>query len=331
MPRTLSTDKYGRIRDTQKSKVYSAENMAGLRKITSKAGKRLLIDEARLIPYSGYGTSNAVLNGKPANASIEDCQRYVDHVVRDSWFQRRWGQRTIVVHWKAGGPATGSFGGGRVALPPWSRNEGVILHEIAHNLTTGNVAAHGPEFVGIMLALVGHFMGAEAAARFRATLKDCRCRKSMAQVPEPTRPVLSLAERRDRKASRQARQASGSSAAEAATWLRLLVVSTRTTTPYFGAAGTKTRARALATARLLDPAGRSARGMDERASVRHVNVVETADTLRAAIKVGTFGPAGSKPRTYALAVAKRLDEIAKGKEAVGLNGRRTYAAKPERW
>jgi putative metallohydrolase (TIGR04338 family) len=328
VPRTLSITKSGRVRDVQKQRLYDAETGSGIRRMHSKVGKRLLVDEARMIPYTGYNPANHVLpNGKTANCSIEDAQRYVDHVVQSAWFQRRFGQRVITVHWKAGGNATGSRGGGSIALPPWSRNEAVILHEIAHCCVYDRSAAdHGPEFAGIMLALTRTFIGKAAGDALKAAYREERVRTTRAALPAPTRAVVTLADRRAKAVRREQVQiATGSR--EAAKWLRLLVASSRVTTPWFGEPGTKTRARALATAKVLDPAG-TARGLDDRATIFHVNVVETADTLRAAIKHGTFGPAGSKPRTYAGAVARRLDEIAKAKAP---DTRRTYAASPARW
>jgi hypothetical protein len=84
------TATYDRARDTQRQRLYDAERTLPVNHST-KACVTLVVD-ARIIRQSDGGKA----------CSIEDCQRYVDDLVRQSWFQSRFGQRTITVHWKAG-------------------------------------------------------------------------------------------------------------------------------------------------------------------------------------------------------------------------------------
>lgn len=311
----------GRTRDTQRQRVYDAEGV--LLDNASRAARRFLVDEARMIQQSYQGTEQC---------SIEDCQRYVDDLVRATWFQSRFGQQTIRVHWKASGKATGSFGGGRMALPPWSRSERVILHEAAHNLVRCcrgglDAAAHGPEFAAVLLLLVRHRMGPQAARDLRAAYRRNRVRVApSATLPASgSQPVLSAAERRDRARARVQAGPGDHARRDAARTIRWLILDARPVEPHFGPAGSKPRRRATDTARLLSPAkigGATAPWLAED------RIAKAAATVRAAAAAGVYGPAGRKPRTYALAVARRLDEIARGRRV----GRQmVYAATPQRW
>lgn len=322
----LSTNSDGRTRDQQKSRVYAAEG--SIRVLRSKKAQRLLVDDARLIPQKGWQAPYTV-NGKPVAPDVEACQRYVDDVMREAWVQRRWGQRVLTVHWKAGGSATGSYFGNRLALPPWSRVEAVILHEIAHNLVgSHDCASHGPEFAGLLLSLVRLRMGKAAADRLRTAYKAERVRYNLKAVPAPTKPVVTAADRAAKSKARIGNIASSTLRRQrAARALRLLVVSTAARDPWFGGPATKSRARALATAKVLDPAG-TARGLDSTAYVDPERAEDAAEVLRAVVAEGGYGPAGSKPRTYALAVARRLDEVNALRRP---DARRTYAATPARW
>ncbi len=53
----------------------------------------------------------------------------------------------------------------RIALPKWSRNRVIILHELAHTLTmryskTLDIAAHGPEYVRVLIELLAKYNNA---------------------------------------------------------------------------------------------------------------------------------------------------------------------------
>jgi hypothetical protein len=207
----------------------------------------------------------------------------------------------------------------------------VILHEVAHNLTAtcdgGRYCApHGPEFAAVFLFLVRYRMGAQAARWLRAAYREHRVKVAPSRVLPAAggHPVLSSSERRDRARARAQAGPGEHARRDAARTIRWLVVDHRPVEPYFGPVGSRHRRRALDAARVLSSAkiGDKAPWLDEK------RLAKAAATVRAAVVAGNYGPAGRKPRAYALAVARRLDEIAKGRRV----GRQmTYAATPARW
>jgi putative metallohydrolase (TIGR04338 family) len=315
-------------RDNQKQRLYDSEHV--IKRNVSKAARRFLDEEARLIPQSGWHGGPVTRPGRKTTyaPSIEDCQRFVDHLVRQTWFQRRWGQRTYAVVWKASGSATCS-GSSTIALPPWARTEGVILHEIAHGLPHGG-AWHGAEFAGILLALVRHQMGAETAKKLRASMREERVRSSTAAVPKPTRPVQTASMRRERAAHRQQvdDQNHGSRSNRTVTMNVLRYLIGKRLDQPFGGTGSKTRRYALDVSRTIAP--KSGPNPYVR-SVSHAEVLHAAEGVRAAVRRGEFGAVGSKPRARAMAVARTLDLLAKGYQTHRLGGNRVYAAKPAKW
>lgn len=161
-----------KVRDTQRQRLYDAERAATL--TPSDTARRLMIDAPR-VPSTGAVT-------------VEACQQYIDHLCQSAWFQRRWGLRKFTARHKAYGSAThtSGWGGGIVSLPPWARDEWVLLHEVAHGLTGySDCAAHGPEFAGVFLTLVEHRMGKSAGASLREAFKAKRVRYNLRRVPAP--------------------------------------------------------------------------------------------------------------------------------------------------
>lgn len=155
-------------RDNQKQRLYDAESGSGPK---SKVAEKLLTNGKRV--------------ESTGSVSIEACQSYVDYVTTAAWFQSRWGRRHFTVRHKVYGRATASTWSGHISLPPWSREETAILHEIAHHLTSDRYADHGPEFAGVLLTLVRYMKGAEAAKMLRASFRRHRVKVSMATVPKP--------------------------------------------------------------------------------------------------------------------------------------------------
>lgn len=163
-----------RPRDSQRSKLYRAEEILGTIKPSYPDG--FVLSQAK------GGTNNRW-------PSIEEAQTYVDSLVRARWFQSRWGQVVITVGKKTNGAATGtrhSRWSGTIQLPPWGRSEQVILHEVAHVLTPPGHAWHGPQYAAIMLTLVEHRIGKEAAKALRQSFVDNRVkyRNGLALVPK---------------------------------------------------------------------------------------------------------------------------------------------------
>lgn len=216
-------------RDTQKQRVYAAD---GGWPGHSAAATKHLINGPKV---DGTGS-----------VTIEACQAYVDHVTSSAWFQSRWGRRRITVKHKVYGTATGYYG--RMCLPPWSRTEATILHELAHALTVDQgYASHGPEFAGVLLTLVRYQVGTEAATAYRAALREARARYNLTAVPSPgTRTVVtrtSLAKAAREQASAPLSMAEVTRAAD--------YITRAVKAGQLGAVGTQTRDSALATARAL--------------------------------------------------------------------------------
>lgn len=230
MPTRLNRD--GRKRDTQKQRVYDAENTALESVPATRTGERLL-----------YGGKKVLSTG---SVSIEACQEYVDWLCQQAWFQRRWGRQRLTVRHKVYGSARGGYG--RVTLPPWARKEWVILHEVAHGLLPKPHAWHGPEFVGIYLTLVRFVLGEEAGRQFLDALRKEKVRRSLAAVPGADTHVPVTATVRDArtKAARN-RPVTRDEAAKAADVLRRAAKQ-----GLVGNAGTKPREGALAAARALE-------------------------------------------------------------------------------
>lgn len=160
-----------RPRDSRRQRLYDSQEHGDY----SATAIRLLGPGGDKVPSTG-------------SVTIEAVQAYVDHVTSAAWFQRRWGRRHITARHKVYGSATG--GGSTITMPPWSRNEMIILHEIAHCLTPSRYAPHGPEFAGVFLTLVRHAAGAEVGRRLRERFRENRVRVSMLEVPKPTRTVV---------------------------------------------------------------------------------------------------------------------------------------------
>jgi putative metallohydrolase (TIGR04338 family) len=51
-----------------------------------------------------------------------------------------------------------AYGNHTISLPRWSRNEWVVLHEMAHRLTPSD-EAHGPRFIGVLMGLAARHAG----------------------------------------------------------------------------------------------------------------------------------------------------------------------------
>lgn len=109
--------------------------------------------------------------------TVAELQAYVDGLLGTRWFRARWGRwGRIVVTAGRGRRSACAHGQHEIRIPRWARSELVVLHEVAHCLTDARAAAHGPEFAGVMLALVRQFMGPGAAASLRSSFRSHRVR-----------------------------------------------------------------------------------------------------------------------------------------------------------
>lgn len=124
-------------RDSQKAKVY--------------AGERECFGETTYKPMS-----------------IAQCQEYVDEITRSVWWRRRCRVEKISV--------SAGRGGGRayydeINLGPWARQHWVILHELAHVMTSSGTAGHGREYCANYVALTRHVLGKDQGDRLLRCLR----------------------------------------------------------------------------------------------------------------------------------------------------------------
>lgn len=180
--------------------------------------------------------------------STAAAQAFVDGVTGTAWFQARWGQRSIEVRGCSGGGATGNPRTGRINVGTPSRNDQVLLHEIAHIVQPRGTAWHGAEFCATLLALWAHDISATSAAELRAQYVARRVKHKVRAVPQPKPTRV-----RTKKAEVDARRAAAFKPVgsydrrEAAAVIRRLVKQGT-----FGPSGCKPRTHALATARALE-------------------------------------------------------------------------------
>jgi putative metallohydrolase (TIGR04338 family) len=158
-------------RDSQRSKVYRAEQLA--------------------------------FDGSPLDVpEIKDIEDYITHIcslgrVRDS-FPELINRRVIVGDGRSRNrPAADSSG---IYMPRHSRRKWIVLHELSHTIVRRKhgvvkAAGHGWQFAETYLLLVRHVMGVEAHDRLKAKFKEHRVRfrepKKRRELTEEQRQALS--------------------------------------------------------------------------------------------------------------------------------------------
>jgi len=152
-----------RPRDSQRSKVYAAERK-----------------------HSQWYDDNQYAN-------LGEIQSWVDSICKSRWFINRFprhalDKKAIMKYGRSADGIKVLDGRGRqrpcgstrgfIKLPKWSRFELVILHEIAHVVTTRYStnnrklpAYHGRDFCANYLTLVRRFLGKEAGKELRECFK----------------------------------------------------------------------------------------------------------------------------------------------------------------
>lgn len=136
-------------RDKQKQRLYSAQNLC-----------------------SDYGCHG--------NYTIRDAQKFVNKVMKQKYTYGLFEQyrfpfsvypSEIIVEANAGNHATRRFKSeymrvvNLIRLNYLGRNQFVVLHEIAHQITWGH-EAHGPEFVDVLAKLLKRHMGVKTYNEF---------------------------------------------------------------------------------------------------------------------------------------------------------------------
>ncbi len=155
----MSSD--GPVRDSQRSKVYAAEEFV-----------RTLFDRA-----AEHGSNSVEFFGThltlPPEArfgSLDAVQRYVDDVLALPALRKKWGD-AAPLRVRARRAATAAHyenrdGAAVIAVPDradadWAMRELVVLHEIAHHLCDEQ-PPHGPQYVTTLCTLAELVMGPEA-------------------------------------------------------------------------------------------------------------------------------------------------------------------------
>ena len=149
------------VRDTQRSRVYAAEEF--VRTLFDRVAQH----SSRAIDFFG---AQLTLPPEARFGSIQSVQRYVDDVlalpaVADRWtptgaLQVRPRRAAAAAHYEK------RSGTGVIAVPDrntadWAMRELVLLHEIVHHLDDTGGAAHGSGFVATLCELAALVMGPE--------------------------------------------------------------------------------------------------------------------------------------------------------------------------
>lgn len=133
-------------RDSQRSKVYVAEHA---------------IDK---------------VGGGARLETVPEIQAWINKLTKYRWFIRRWGKRTIIVE-DGRGKRWARGGGSRIWLPRWARTKTVILHELAHCLSSSwNGGSHGWQFCMNFRLLVRFAISKEAEQVLVQSFKASRVR-----------------------------------------------------------------------------------------------------------------------------------------------------------
>ena len=123
----------GKQRDQQRSRVYKAENA-----VPGWPGKQF--------------------------ESLKEVDNWVKRIMAGKTWTKHF-QRTRPILVKDGrGRRRASGGNGRIVLQRWARSQMVVLHEIAHVLTSDQ---HGPRFCDTYLNLVSRYLGKETGEALR--------------------------------------------------------------------------------------------------------------------------------------------------------------------
>jgi len=92
------------------------------------------------------------------NLTLDECYSVMEIAIKKS-------QHTLYrlpnLHDGRGHRRAASYGG-CIALPKWARQDVVVLHELAHELTPGAIP-HGPEFVYVYINLLHAVLGRSKA------------------------------------------------------------------------------------------------------------------------------------------------------------------------
>ena len=148
-------------RDTQRSKVYAAEEL--VRTLFDRAAER----GNRAVEFFG---TKLTLPPEARFSSVETVRRYVDDVLTLRSVRERWPDAAPLTVRPRRGLTAAHYErddeGATIAVPErrtnWALRELVVLHEVAHHLCDAD-PPHGPEFVATFCELAEAVMGSEVA------------------------------------------------------------------------------------------------------------------------------------------------------------------------
>lgn len=122
-----------------------------------------------------YNAENYIHNRGLKFSDVRSMQKYVNRLTTYAWFVRRWGAMTIEVRDGRGRRRAGGFrsrsGKHYITMPTWSRREAIVLHEVGHVITETCYAAHGREYASNLLELVDHMMGHDVWSDLKMSFK----------------------------------------------------------------------------------------------------------------------------------------------------------------
>jgi hypothetical protein len=150
------------VRDSQRSRVYAAENACS---------------------WAKYGQT---IPNNQLQAWAEQ------NILSKAWFRKRFGDRYPAIELgRGGGKAyTGLFTAGRITLGVEFRNAWGMCHEMAHIISHDS---HGPAFARNYLFLVEKVIGKAEADELKAKFKEHRVKMIPAsKMPLPTRQVSQM-------------------------------------------------------------------------------------------------------------------------------------------
>jgi len=144
----------GQKRDNQRSKLYAAQRIMG----------------------GNGGADRHPGTPLPKNATVAECQSYVDGILGSAWWRDYVGARLRKVTVKDGrgrNSAASYYYERAISIPRYQRTRPVVIHELAHQAVDrihggpNEVAPHGPEYAGVLVSMVSRFLGTAAAAELR--------------------------------------------------------------------------------------------------------------------------------------------------------------------
>ena len=152
----------------------------------SEVGPR---DGRRKKTYRAEGVAERVVGKGKGYATIEDCKKRVDVIVKSKTWERlrkRFGlyRRTGGIDVKKADNCRSFSYGGLITLGSW--DEQTILHELAHEICPRGLHHHWP-WVNVYLSLIARFRGAKTSHVFRESFRAAR----IPYNPPPRRAPLS--------------------------------------------------------------------------------------------------------------------------------------------